>query len=513
MSLIRKLAGETVIYGLSSILGRMLGFLLTPLYTRTLPQEEYGSVTELFAYAGFLMVVFTYRMETAYFRYGTDKEKGKTAYSTALLSVVCSTIVLYGLILIFANPLAELLHYENHVNYITMIGMILAFDALCELPFARLRIEQKAGKFALYRIINISTNVVLNLFFLVACPWVIKHADSGVVFDIVSAIYRPDFGVGYILLSNVMASGLTMLLLLPMYRNINLVFDRQLWKTMVNYAWPLMIAGFAGMVNEMLDRTMLKWRLPGTIEENKVQLAIYGANYKLTMILTLFTQAFRYAAEPFFFRQAAENRPRTIYADVTKYYTIISCVGLLFTFLYLDIFRFILDKGDLGYWKGLVVVPVLLFANLFLGIYYNMSIWFKLSNNTYSGAVIGVMGAAVTILLNLWWIPVLGYVGSAWATFFCYLSMMVVCYYWGQRVYRIPYQVRLLSLYLFVTASILLTSYFLVNKLDSTPLRIFLNTILFGLFFMLIYYFEKDKITNIIRKNKRVSPEQPGNPD
>ncbi|MDX1913392.1 MAG: polysaccharide biosynthesis protein, partial [Saprospiraceae bacterium] len=304
MSLLKKLAGETALYGLSSIAGRLLNMvLLVPLHTHLVKStSDYGAVTDLYATSAFLMVLFSYRMESAFFRFGTPAEDRTRAYSTGMISLLASTMLIAATLLFFSQPIAEALQYPQHPEYVRWFALILAFDCLAELPFARLRLEQRPWRFVFIRLTNISVNIGMNLFWLVFCPWA---AENGI--EWVHSVWQPGQEVSYIFLSNLFASAATLLLLIPQFRAIKPVFDAVLWKKMVVYAAPLIIVSLAGIVDEMFSRTMLKYLLPGTVKENLAQLGIFGANYKLAALITLFTQAYRYAAEPFFFRHANDQ--------------------------------------------------------------------------------------------------------------------------------------------------------------------------------------------------------------
>jgi len=439
MSLIKKLAGETALYGLSSIFGRFLNVMLVPLYTRTLGPGEYGIVTDLYAISAFLIIIYAYRMESAFFRFGTPKEDREKTFSTALISLLISTAIITGLLFLFAQPIASAAQYDAHPEYIRWFALMLAFDALSELPFARLRLEQRPIRFVSTKLVNIGTNISLNLFWLVFCPWA---ASNGITW--VHWVWSPGLGVGYIFLSNVLASLITLVLLLPEFRAIRLPFDKALWTKMMVYAAPLIIVGFAGMVNEMLSRTMMKYLLTGTPEENMAQLGIFGANYKLAMIITLFTQAYRYAAEPFFFRHAADENAMQTQSEVTKWFTIAAATGMLGILLFLDLVKHFLGKD---FHSGVGVVPILLCANLLLGVYYNFSVWFRLKDRTGLGAWISLAGAAVTIVLNILWIPTFGYIGAAWVTLICYLFMSWATWMTGRKHYPVPYEIGRMAWY------------------------------------------------------------------
>lgn len=439
MSLVKKLAGETALYGLSSIIGRFLNVMMVPLYTRALGPGEYGVVTDLYATSAFLIIIYSYRMESAFFRFGTPKADRERTFSAAMISLLISTAVITALIFLFAQPLANAARYDAHPEYIRWFGLMLAFDALSELPFARLRLEQRPVRFVSIKLVNICTNIFLNFFWLIICPWLAKHGMNWVHW-----VWAPGLGVGYIFMSNVLASLVTLVLLLPEFRAIRLPFDTELWKRMMLYASPLIIVGFAGMVNEMLSRTMMKYLLTGTPEENMAQLGIFGANYKLAMLITLFTQAYRYAAEPFFFRHAADENAMQTQSEVTKWFTIAATVGMLAILLFLDVVKYFLGRS---FHSGVGVVPILLVANLLLGVYYNFSVWFRLKDRTGLGAWISLAGAVITILLNIWWIPRFGYVGAAWVTLVCYLFMSSATWYTGHRHYPVPYQLGRMAWY------------------------------------------------------------------
>ncbi|MEY4593624.1 MAG: hypothetical protein RIQ47_34 [Bacteroidota bacterium] len=436
MSIYKKLAGQTAIYGLSSILGRLLNYLLVPLYTRVFETGEYGVVTQFYAYAAFLNILFTYGLETAFFRFNQTENNRPQVYSTALLSLLLTSVVLFFGITIFAEPIAASFVAADQLDhrlplYVIWFAGILACDAITAIPFARLRQQNKAIRFALIRLVNIVLNIGFNLFFLVGCPkWLAQNPDSWV-----ASIYDPSYGVGYVFLSNLLASVVTLLLLLPELRPLTNGFDSALWKKMMRYSLPLMVAGFAGMINETFDRIMLP-RLVADPTTALDQLGIYGACYKLSIVMTLFVQTFRYASEPFFFSQAGKEDARMIYARVMDWFVLGCAFIFAAVMLFMDIFQLFIGEK---FRVGLPVVPILLMANLCLGVYLNISIWYKLTGKTSWGAWFSVFGAVVTVLLNFILIPTLGYIGAAWATLICYALMMVVSYFVGQRFYKVPY--------------------------------------------------------------------------
>lgn len=457
MSSLRALAGQTALYGLSTMVGRMLNYLLVPLYTILFAPEVYGVVTDLYALVAFLNVVYTYGMETAYFRKSADRPEA--AYHAAFWSLTATTVIFTTLLLVASPSLARGLQYPNHPEYVRWFALILGLDALAAIPFARLRQQGKALAFASIKLVNIGLNIGLNLGYLLFLPWLVSQGIS-----LPSWLYRPEMGVGYIFLSNLIANGITLMLLLPGMPRTFRGFDKALWREMAAYGIPLLPAGLAGMVNETLDRALLKYLLPGTTQENLYAVGIYGAVYKLAMLMSLFTQTFRTAAEPFFFQQAKGNAAPALYARIMNYFVLAG--GLIFTavILFLDIVKHFIGSA---YHSGLHVVPILLLANWLLGIYYNQSVWYKLADKTRYGMWLSFVGAAVTIVANLALIPWLGYAGSAWATLACYFTMVVLSYYWGQRHYPVPYRLGRITFYLLFALGIAAIEWQFLRELDT----------------------------------------------
>lgn len=491
MSLIKKLAGETALYGLSSIVGRLLSMLLVPFYTRVLATtNEYGAVIDLYATSAFLMVLFSYRMESAFFRFGTPQEDREKAYSTGLMSLFATTSIIVALLLLFAQPIANALAYPQHPEYVRWFALILALDCLSELPFARLRLEQRPKRFVFIKLTNIVVYIGMNLFWLIFCPWAAKNGMHWV-----HAIWSPGLGVAYIFLSNLIASLVTLLLLLPQFRGIRWNFDKILWTNMMAYAAPLIIVSFAGIVDEMFSRSMLKYLLPGTPQENLADVGIFGANYKLAALITLFTQAYRYAAEPFFFRHAADTDAKRTQAEVTKWFTIAGAAGMLGILLFLDIVKYFIDEK---YHGGLHVVPVLLMANLLLGVYYNFSIWYRLKDRTGLGAWISIAGAVITIALNLILIPLFGYTGAAWVTLICYAFMSWATWLTGKKHYPVPYPLGRMALYVGAVWVIFGLDTWMEMLLTGHQFLLWiLRVALFSVFLFLIYFLEKKQLQRL----------------
>lgn len=490
---IKKLAGQTAIYGLSSIIGRFLNYLLTPLWTGVYSAEQFGIITEMYAYVAFLVVFLTYGMETAFFRFSSKKDINTShTFSTVLISVLTTSAIFIGVCTLFSQPIANWLMYPNNKEFIVWFAIIVGVDAVASIPQAKLRQQNRSLFFAGVNLLNVLVNIGLNWFFIVYC----KNAyDAGESNFWVNTFYSPEIGVGYVFIANLVASLSKFVALIPVCFSDKWVFEKALFKKMLPYALPLLLVGLAGIVNETLDRILLKRILVGKIglKQAMEQVGIYGANYKLSILITLFIQAFRYAAEPFFFAQEKNTDAHLVYAKVMHYFIIVVSAMFLFVLLYLDVLKYFINNEEL--WVGLKVVPILLLANICLGVYYNLSIWYKLSEKTNYGAAISIFGAVLTIVLNVLLIPFFGYMGSAWATLICYASMVVVSYYFGQKNYRIPYNVKKASLYLGLALGFYALS-ILIGKIEplSFSLQMLISTALFMFFIGIAYWLEKNKI-------------------
>jgi O-antigen/teichoic acid export membrane protein len=490
---LRRLAGQTAIYGLSSILGRVIGYLLIPLYTRVFIPEEYGVANEMYAYCSILLILLTYGMETTFFRFSESESDRERVYSTSLISILVTTLLFLILAFGFSGPLAELIRHPDHMEYIIWFALIVSMDALTAIPFARLRAAGKATRFAAIKLLNIFFFIGFNLFFIVLCPYLLQ---KGLFTGFVNTVYNENIGVGYIFISNLIASAITILLLLPEYLKTKFRFDRALWRRMMVYALPLLVLGLAGSINETMDRIFLKFLLPENIAMEQV--GIYGACYKISLIMTIFIQAFRFAAEPFFFAHAREADARKTYADVMKYFVIVCALIFLAVMMYMDGVKYFVGEK---YYAGLTIVPILLLANLFLGVYFNLSIWYKLTNQTKFGAYISIGGALLTVLLNIWWIPLIGFMGSAWATLICYFGMMVVSYVIGQKHYAVPYDLRSIICYVLAAVALFLFSQWLFPGYASGhgSLKLIVNSALLLSFILVVGYFEKPLVRSIFK--------------
>jgi O-antigen/teichoic acid export membrane protein len=492
LSGIKKLAGDTLWYGGSSIAARFLNYLLTPYLTLKLDPSRYGDMSLVYAAIPFLNVLFTYGLETAYFRFAQKEEYKKDIYSTTSISLFISTLFLSALLFATHTSIANFVKLNEHPEFITYSIFIIAFDTLSTLPFAKLRQDGKPKKFALIRIISIVITMLLTYFFISICPSLVENNPTGWVAE----WYVKDYGVGYVIIANLFASGITLLLLFKELFSIQLRFNKTLWKQMLVYSLPLLVAGFGGMINETFDRIMLGWWAPvATQELAKAEIGIYSACYKLSILISLFIQAFRMGAEPFFFKQANGDNPQKMYARVMKFFVITITVMFLFVALYLDIWKHFIRRED--YWVGLKVVPILLLANMFLGIYYNLSVWYKLTQKTMYGAYITIIGAIVTLVINAIFIPYFSYMACAWATFFCYGSMMVISFIWGQKHYRIPYAWKKLLLYIVIVVVIFMIHMGTTHLIHNKYFSFFFASILITLYLKFITLVEHKEFSKL----------------
>ena len=478
MKLLQSFFSQTMYYGFSSVLARLLGFLLVPLYIAYFPAGEYGKVTIFYSAITFFAIIFSLAMESTFFRFVNQHEKKQEVYSTAAIILIFSS----ALVLLIGQIILQVFPKESeYFVYVVWLFLITFIDTLCVLPFAKLRQQEKARKFALIKTINIILNLSLNLFFIVLCPKLLALDPD--FFYWINNLYNSSIGIGYIFISNLIASGVTLILLFPLiYNKISFNhYSISLTKKMLKYAFPLIIAGLAYATNEVLDKLLIGYYL-GTEEAGT-----YGAAYKLSIFMVLFVQAYRYAVEPYYFNNSKNKYFVHNYVKIMRYFIIIS--STIFLTISLNI-EYIMDLLLLyspyaqEYKKGLQIIPLVLLAHLFLGVYYNLSMWYKLTNQTKYGAFISLMGAVITILLNIILIPKIGYIGSAWATLICYFSMALTSYILSIKYYFIPYEKIKITCYLILAVVIyLLSNYFEINSM-------FYNIILIVLYLSVILFFE-----------------------
>jgi O-antigen/teichoic acid export membrane protein len=463
----------------------MISFLLNPLYVHELPKNEFADVSIVFAYLVFFNVVLSYGMETAFFRfYNIEDDKNKVV-ATSTISIFWSSIGFLFLALLFRDSIAS---WSNiNVSYVTYTIWVLVLDSLVIIPFSKLRATKRPMMYAIIKIGNVIINLLLNVFFLWVLPKIVAHNPNGFI----STIYYENFQVGYIFISSLIASLLTFIVLSPSYFKIKWHFDFPLWKKMMKYGLPILIAGIGFAINEHFDKILLeKMHIP------KSEIGAYAACYKIGMFMVLFRTAYTLGIEPFFFSHANQENATQTYATITKYFVITGSFILLFVIVFVDILKVLLVPNS-AYWNAMEVVPLIILANFFLGIYTNLSVWYKLIDKTQIGAYISIVGAALTLLLNFWLVPIMSYYGSAVATIAAYGSMMFISYYLGKKNYPIPYDVNKIASYLAISIALSGLSFYV---------KIFRESYIFGIFALLlfgyyIYRNEKQVLLRILKRN------------
>ncbi len=485
MSLYKNLFKQTLIYGLATVLPRIISFILNPLYVYYLKDKsEMGDVAIIFSYLVFFNVILSYGMETAFFRFYNTEDNKKRVISTSTITLFWSSIGFLVLSLLFRKTLS---HWSNiSVEYITYTIWILTLDSLAIIPFSKLRAERKPLKYAIIKVGNVTVNLLLTVFFLAFLPQLANQNQAGFW----NSIYFENFQVGYIFVANLVASLLTFVILIPNYLNIKWKFDYQLWKKMMHYGFPILIAGIAFAINEHFDKILLDW-----MHVSKSDIGAYAACYKIGMFMVLFRTAYTLGIEPFFFSHAShKNAPQT-YAIITKYFVIFGSFICLFVIAFIDLLKQPLVPNA-SYWDAIKVVPLIVLANFFLGIYTNLSVWYKLIDKTKIGAYISIFGAAITLGLNVLLIPKYSYYGSAIATIVAYASMMIISYKMGQKSYPIPYDMNKIFSYLILTIVFSAISFYIPYVRETY----FIKIILLSAFLYFIYHNEKETLTRIIKR-------------
>ena len=485
MSVLKTVYKQTFIYGLATVVPRMLSFLLVRLHTDKSVLEnvsDYGDVSLVFAYFVLFNVILAYGMETAFFRF-FNKEPSKTkVLSTATISIGVSSLGFLVLGLLFKQPIADLTHI--HVNYITLVIWILFLDALVIIPFASLRALGKPVKYTVVKLTNVVINLGLNIFLLMYLKhWSVESSIWG-------SIYVENFEVSYIFIANLVASGVTLLILLPFYFKIYFKIDTILWKKMLRYALPVLVSGVAFSVNETFDRVLLERLLPESIAKTSV--GMYSACYKLALFMMLFATAYRLGIEPFFFSQSKTKDATKNYAKILEFFVICGALILLIVVVFVDVLKLILIPNE-AYWEAMKVVPILLLAYLFLGIYHNLSVWYKITDRTKFGAYISVIGAGITLLVNLMFITSFNYMASAMATLAAYFSMTLLSYYFGRKHYPIPYNIKKISIYLILTISLSALSFYQFRA------QYLIGSALIGILLLIIWQNEKATIKQFLK--------------
>ena len=488
------LAKETAIYGISSIVGKFLNWMLVPLYTYVLQQQsDYGIVTNLYAWTALLLVILTYGMETGFFRFSNKEgENPQTVYSTSLIALFTTSLLFAVACVLWKNPIALALGYPSHSEFITLLGIVVAMDAFASIPFAYLRYKKRPLQFAALKLLFVFLNIVLNLFFLVLCPKIHDWA-------IISSWYDPNYGVGYVFVANILATAIQTICLIPAIlegfkgikiRGLQGVFSWNLLGQMLRYSLPLLVLGVCGIMNQTLDRILFPFFY--TSADAQTQLGIYGACFKVAMVMMMFTQAFRYAYEPFVFAKHKDRESVEAYADAMKYYIIFSYMILLGMIFYLDLLKFIIAPS---YWEGLKIVPIVLWTYIFQGVYFNLSFWYKLTDKTQWGAYFSLIGVIITFGLQAIFVPRIGYVASAASSTVCFFILMLFSYFVGRKHLSIPYDLRRIGIYTGVVVSILAGYYGLAQLLSMNAwAKMGIGSVLFIIYCVLFYHLDGETL-------------------
>lgn len=474
MAELKSLAKDTAIYGMSSIVGRFLNYLLVPLYTAVLPASSggYGVVSNVYAYTALILVLLTFGMETGFFRFANKSDENpEKVYTNTLLFVGGLSLLFVILGMTFLHPIASFLEYPDHADYVGMMILVVALDSFQCVPFSYLRYKKRPIKFAVIKMLNIVGNIGLNLFFLLLCPWLYVHAP-----ETVSWFYHPDYQVGYIFVSNLIMSVIQLFFFIPELRGFSYRADWQLIKRMVAYSFPILIFGLVGILNQTVDKMIYPFLFDDR-QEGLVQLGIYSATSKVALVMAMFTQAFRYAYEPFVFGKNKDADNRKVYAAAMKYFFIFSLLAFLTVMGYMDLLRFMVARD---YWEGLSVVAIVMGAEIFKGIYFNLSFWYKLTDETHWGAYFSLIGCTVILALNVWLVPLYGYIASAWASVAGYGAITLLSYIIGQKKYPVIYPLKDMAVYLVLAAVLFVLSE--VVSVQHVILRLLYHTLLILIF-------------------------------
>lgn len=489
MNEVRTLAKQTAVYGFGTIIPRFLNYgVMTFFYTRIFDKAEYGVITELYAWMAILLIVLTYGMETGFFRFSQKEEDFEKVYSTSLISLFSTSSFFIIFVAIFIGPVSAILNYPEHHDFVLMSAAIIAIDAFAAIPFVRLRKEGRPGIFSLIKVANVVITISAVLFLLLAAPKIWQNSNG-----LFRKIYDPGYRVGYVFVANLIGSIATLLMLIPFIVKIKPVFIRELWKKMINYSFPLLIAGLSGSLNDVLDKVIMR-RILGN-ETGLETVGEYGAGYKIAVLMSLFIQMFRFAAEPFFFERAKRENAKETYAYVMKYFVIAMLLIFLGINLYIKGFQYII--GPI-FRESLIVVPVVSMGYLLYGVYINHSIWYKLNDLTRFGIYITLIGAAITVMMNVFLIPVYGYMASAWAHVASYGTMIVMSFVFAEKHYKIEY--RMSSLVPYFILAIALVVLARIIHYGSTGLELLINTLMILIFIVFAQYRDKVLTVFFIRK-------------
>ncbi len=506
MAGIKSLAKETAVYGLSSIVGRFLNWCLVPLYVYLFPTEEYGIVSYLYSFTAVALVILNYGMETGFFRFANKEADPERVYTTSLISVGTTSVLFIALLSIFLRPVSGMMLLPHHSLYVWLLGVTVAIDAFSNLPFAYLRYKKKAFRFAGIKLLNVGLNIGLNLFFLLMCPWLQRVAPA-----VIAWFYEPlgglSFGIGWIFLANIISSVVVLLCLLPELTGRRYAFNGQLLRRMLSYSWPLLILGVAGILSQNMGQIIIPYLFKGQEEAARSMVGIYGANIKIAIVMVMFTQAFRYAYEPFIFAQAkgdGENKKQA-YCDAMKFFVVFGLFIFLGVMFFLPVLKHFVSPG---YWSGLRVVPIMMAAELCFGVFFNLSLWYKLTDRTQWGMYMSLICFALMLGLNIWLVSAIGipdgYLGSAWAALGSYFAVMVISYFVGRHYYPLPYQLGRMGAYTLL-AAILYAAGIWIEGMFPTWLMYTTRTIMLIIYLGVICTFEEvPRISPLLRHLRKV---------
>lgn len=491
MNPLKKLFKQTAIYGLATVVPRLLNVILVPVYTSAMKPEFYGELSVIFSWIAILNVLLAYGMETAFFRFFSKSGNKESVVSTSLISLLISSFLFIALGFLFQNSLANLLNIDP--KYIIYVLLILGLDALVIIPFAWLRANEKPTRYSIIKILNVLINLSLTIFFLMVLP---KMVSAGSESDL-AWMYQPNFQISYILIANLVASGVTLLLMTSLYTRSSYTFDKGLWKDMLKYASPVLVAGIAYTINEVFGRIMLEDMLTDIFDAEyaKSEVGKYAACIKLALFMNLFATAFRMGVEPFFFSHSDSENPQKTYAQITNYFVILGSVIMLGVVVFADVLKMIFIPNS-EYWEAMNVVPLILLASFFLGIYHNLSVWYKVTDKTRFGAFISVIGAIITIGINFYLIPKIGYMASAIATLSAYGTMMILSYYFGKSRYPVPYNFRKILFYMGISVLFSIIAFYGFER------NLFAGIPLLLIFLGLVFKLENEKLRQIFLKQK-----------
>lgn len=502
MGVIKGLMKDTAIYGLSSIIGRFLNWCLVPLYTYVFAAGQYGIVSFLYSFTAVALVILTYGMETGFFRYANRGDRDpETVYTTSLISIGSTSILFMVLLTALINPISSLLALPDHPEYVWLLGITVAIDAFTNIPFVYLRYKKKAVRFASIKLMNVFINIGLNIFFILCCPWLMEHAPATI-----SWFYEPmggaDFGIGWIFFANLLSTLCVLLALLPQLTHRRYRFSASLLRSMFGYSWPLLILGIAGILSQNMGQMVMPYLFPGQRHAADVMIGIYSANMKIAIVMVMFTQAFRYAYEPFIFARVKDDGDdrRRAYADAMKYFVVFGLVIFLGVIYFLPLLRHFISPA---YWEGLAVVPVMMVAELCAGIFFNLSLWYKLTDRTRWGMYLSILCFVVMLTLNIILVRAIGipggYMGAAWAALGGYFVAMVVSFFLGRKYYPIKYPIATMGMYI-VIAIVFYFAGTAMSEIGNEWLVMALRTVLLVGFIAIIVRREKLSIVNLLRR-------------